>query len=116
MVKQQPPSPAPSNNGELQYGLHHLVQHNSHLRYQADRYDAEDGRYVHSDPKRMDILTPELQTAYGSPAAGQYGGQQYVTGPYEGIYQDSNDVGLGIQFVSGKSRPGDARWRGSEID
>lgn len=93
MVKQQPPSPAPSNNAELQYGLHHLVHHNSNLRYQAERYEADDGRYVHSEP----------QTAYGSPAAGQYPGQQYVAGPYEGVYQDSNDVGLGIQFVSGNA-------------
>ena len=91
MVKQRPPSPAPSNNGEFQYGLHHLVQHNSNLRYQADRFDADDGGYVHSEPL----------TAYGSPAAGQYLGQQYVAGPYEGVYQDSSDVGLGIQFVSG---------------
>lgn len=89
MVKQGPPSPAPSNGGELQYGLHHLVQHNAATHYQPQQYPFEDAGYVQSG----------TNTSYGSPPSGHLMADQYGRVLYRGPYRESNDVGLGIQYV-----------------
>ncbi|KAA6410868.1 MAG: hypothetical protein FRX48_05178 [Lasallia pustulata] len=94
MVKQGPPSPAPSNGGELQYGLHHLVQHNAATHYQPQQYTFEDAGYVQSG----------TNTSYGSPPSGHLMADQYGRVLYRGPYRESNDVGLGIQY-SGYESP-----------
>lgn len=89
VVKQRPPSPAPSNGGELQYGLHHLVQHNAAIHYQPQQYTFEEAGYAHSG----------TNASYGSPPSGHLMADQYGRVLYHGAYRESNDVGLGIQYV-----------------
>ena len=91
MVKQRPPSPAPSNGGELQYGLHHVVQHNAATHYHPQQYTFDESGYVQSG----------TNASYGSPAPGHLMADQYGRVLYRGAYRETNDVGLGIQYVSG---------------
>lgn len=91
MSKHEPPSPAPSGTTELQYGLHHLVQHNANFQHQADQYGADDGAYLNSEPR----------TRYGTPDPSRYVENQLGMGTsYEGTYQNPGDPGLGVPFVS----------------
>ncbi|KAI9776417.1 MAG: hypothetical protein M1835_005522 [Candelina submexicana] len=99
MVKQRPPSPPPSNGGELQYGLHHLVEHNANTQYEPNQYDFNEGSQYNSgqyssynSPASMyaDQRPADLVNGYMEQ---QYGGSNYLEG-----YHDPDDLGLRIQF------------------
>jgi hypothetical protein len=98
MVQQHPPTP-PSGNIELQYDLHHLVNHNT-------------GHHYHHDYREAQYLGRQ-GSAYGSPCPMmqevglQQSGEHFQTQQFEsGLYPDPHggEFGLGIQYV----RP---RWR-----
>jgi hypothetical protein len=98
MTTQQAPTPPPGN-AELQYGLHHLVQHNNSLPYGYEGGD--DGQpYLHSG---------QQSSAYSSPVPhmsdlrqhqpDQYLGQHYQGSPFSEI-QGSPVIGMPVQYVS----------------
>jgi len=74
MIQQQPPTPGGSS--ELEYGLHHLVQHNASASFQHGMEG-----YLHA----------RQPSGYGSPGQMQYPD-----------LHDPAEVGLGIQFVRRK--------------
>jgi hypothetical protein len=97
MTAQQPPTPPPGN-AELQYGLHHLVQHNNNMPY---RFDGDDGlQYISSGP---------ASSAYSSPVpqhladlrhhhSDQYLPHHYHGSPFSDM-QGSPEMGMPVQYV-----------------
>lgn len=92
MMQRHPPTP-PSVPAELQYELHHLVQHNANTPY---KYEIDESQYAHSG----------AQSAYASPgsvqhpqASGPYMSPQYNVSSYPEPH-GQNEVGLGISMVS----------------
>ncbi|KAL1624008.1 hypothetical protein SLS56_007990 [Neofusicoccum ribis] len=97
MVQRHPPTP-PNVPAELQYDLHHLVQHNASTPY---KYDVDESQYAHS----------QAQSAYASPgpmhhqqSGGQYTNPQYNVSSYPEPH-GQNEVGLGISMQSHSLTP-----------
>ncbi|OJD37714.1 hmg box protein [Diplodia corticola] len=97
MVQRHPPTP-PSVPVELQYELHHLVQHNANTSY---KYELDESQYEHS----------RAQSTYASPgplqhpqATGPYMSPQYNVSSYPDPH-GQNEVGLGIS-MDGYGGPG----------
>lgn len=92
MVQRHPPTP-PSVPAELQYELHHLVQHNANTPYKYD----DESHYAQS----------AAQSAYASPGPihHQQSGAPYMSPQYNvSSYPEAhaqNEIGLGISMVSG---------------
>ncbi|KAF4540374.1 Hmg box protein [Lasiodiplodia theobromae] len=91
MMQRHPPTP-PSVPAELQYELHHLVQHNANTPY---KYEIDESQYAHSG----------AQSAYASPgsvqhpqASGPYMSPQYNVSSYPEPH-GQNEVGLGISML-----------------
>ncbi|KAL0260832.1 hypothetical protein SLS55_004524 [Diplodia seriata] len=92
MMQRHPPTP-PSVPAELQYELHHLVQHNASTPY---KYEVDESQYENS----------RAQSTYASPgplqhpqASGPYMSPQYNVSSYPEPH-GQNEVGLGISMVS----------------
>lgn len=92
MVQRHPPTP-PSVPAELQYDLHHLVQHNTNTPY---KYDVDESQYAQ----------PTAQSAYATPgpiqhqqSVGLYMSPHYNVSSYPDAHGQS-EIGLGISIVS----------------
>ena len=84
MNEQHPLSPAPSNEDELQYDLHHIARHNASTEYPQEPFAYGEGHPQH-----------DQHGQYGSPAAQNY---HYGGEGYQGLYNDGTQAGLGIHM------------------
>lgn len=96
MVKQHPPTP-PNGNIELQYGLHHLVNHNVGPDY---HHDYQEAQYLSRQGSAYGSPAPMMQELGSQQSDDHFQNQQFQSGPYPDPH--SGAFGLGIQYV----RPG----------
>ena len=89
LVKQRLPSPPSSLNGDYQFGLNHIAQHNATVPHRPESFVYSEGSYVQ----------PGQSTSYSSPASSHWLVDQYGREPYQSSYGDPEHVGLGINYV-----------------
>lgn len=92
MGNHHPPSPPLSDGLELQYGLHHLQQHNAAMQYQLNSSGIENGIYL---PSRA-------HTELSSPEPRQILVDEHAANPYHNGFPSQHDSHIGIHYVRTK--------------
>ena len=90
LVKQRLPSPPSSLNGDYQFALNHIAQHNANVPHGPESFAYSEGSYVQSGQS----------TTYGSPSSNHWLVDQYGRESYQSSYGDPEHVGLGVNYVS----------------
>lgn len=93
MVQQHPPTP-PSGNIELQYGLHHLINHNTGHHCHHDHREAQ---YLNRQGSTYGSPSPMMQEVGSQQSSEHFQIQQFESGPY--LDPHGGEFGLGIQYV-----------------
>jgi hypothetical protein len=91
---QKPPTP-PNGSAELQYGLHHLVQHNAGRSLQ---YDGGDAQYLSRQGSHFNSPAPMFHDISSQNSIDHFSNQHFDVGGYPEPH--GHDMGLGIHYVS----------------
>lgn len=89
MGNHHPPSPPLSDGIELQYGLHHLQQHNAAMQYQPNSYGTENGVYL---PSRA-------RTEHSTPEPRQLLVDEHAANPYHPGFSSQHDSHIRVPYV-----------------
>ena len=90
LAKQRLPSPPSSINGDYQYGLNEIVQHNNGIAQQRPAlYGFDEGAYISSDQS----------TPHDSPASNHWLADQYRRDPYPIPYYGQDNLESSNRYV-----------------